>query len=369
MANRAWSMAVAAVIGGGLAVVTSVSLVGQRPAGGPETSAGAANLPGADAVKAFVAARTAKDFKPPRTPWGDPDIQGVFTTKDEANTPLARPAEWAGRKMSDITADEFATAVANRQQAAVESAPFAGGGEEDSGVAIAVPIHWFDNLAAMNSRPWFVIEPEDGQVPPLTVEAAARQGRPRGQLGGNRDHYTDRNLNDRCIAMTWRQPGLYGNSYQILQTAGYVVLRREQIHEARIIPLDGRPHVGPSVRSYEGDGRGRWEGNTLVVEFTNFNTNVPFRAGVRRGDLTPSPDLRVVERFTRTAPNKVEWSVTMDDPGSWTRPWTYSMPLTQDDAQLIHEYACHEGNFGLANILSAGRAAEKKSAGRAAAKK
>lgn len=320
-------------------------------------------LPGAAAAKALVAKVTAKGYVPPKTPWGHPDMQGIFTTKDEANTPFEQPAEWAGRKMEDITPAEFAEAIAKRQQAAVESAPFAGGGEPEEGVAIAVPIHWFDNLAARNSRPWFIIEPENGKVPPLSPQGVARRAPPRGRHGGARDSYTDRNLNDRCIAMTWRQPGIYGNSYQILQTPTYVVLRREQIHEARIIPLDNRPHVDPRVRTYEGDSRGHWEGNTLVVETTNFAPNVPYRAGVSfagpDGELTPGPRARTIERFTRTAPNKVEWTVTHDDPDTWSSPWTYSYPLTDDNTQPIFEYACHEGNFGMANILSAGRAAEK----------
>src|SRR5688572_4251601 len=151
-------------------MLASVALAGQS--GTPGVSA--ANLPGSESIKAFIASRMAKGFVPPRTPWGDPDIQGVFTTKDEANTSFERPDEWAGRKMDDITSKEFADAIVKRQQEAVERAPFAGGGEPEEGVAIAVPIHWFDNLAARNSRPWFVIDPADGKVPPLTTEAKNR---------------------------------------------------------------------------------------------------------------------------------------------------------------------------------------------------
>ena len=347
------SLARALVVAGAVAALASAGLSGQT----------ASELPGAAAAKGIVEFAMAKGYTPPKTPWGHPDIQGVFTTKDEANTPFERPEEWAGRRMEDITPKELAEAVAKRQQAATESAPFAGGGEVEEGVAIAVPIHWFDNLAAMNSRPWFVIDPSDGKVPPLAPEAATRQFA-RGRNGGGRDSYTDRNLNDRCVAMTWRQPTLYGNSYQIVQTPDHVILRREQIHEAQVIPLDGRPHVNSSIRTYEGDARGHWEGNTLVVVTKNFALNVPLRAGIRRGgfgraEQKPSPSLTVIERFTRIAPNKVEWTVTYDDPGTWTRPWTYSMPLTQDATQMIHEYACHEGNYGLANILSAGRSADE----------
>ena len=321
----------------GAAAVSSVALEGQaRPA-----------LPGADAVKAFVASQTAKDWTPPKTPWGDPDMQGVFTSKDEANTPFARPDKWAGRRIEDITPEELAAAVAKRQERALERAPFAGGGEEEEGVAIAVPIHWFDNLTANNKRPWHVIDPPDGKIPAVTAKGKnlAFSGRT-----GKRDTYTDRSMGDRCITQTWRGPGLYGNSFQIVQTPDHVVFRREQIHEARMFPIDRtpRPHVSSKIRNYQGDGRGHWEGNTLVVEVRNFNTNQPFR-GYNLSDL------RLIERFTPIGPNTVEWSVTVDNPTVWSRPWTYSIPLTKDPTQMIHEYACHEGNYGISNILTAGR--------------
>jgi len=351
MTSRMLTSLVASTFVAGAVIVSSVELAGQTAS---RASAGA-NLPGADAIKAFIAARMAKNWAPPKTPWGDPDIQGIFTTKDEANTPFERPAEWAGRRMEDITPKEFAAAIRKRQQEAVENAPFAGGGEPEGGVAIAVPIHWFDNLAAKNSRPWFVIDPPDGKIPPLTAEARARPApAPRGLTDGARDSYTDRSLGDRCIAFSaLRTPGIYGNSHQILQTPDYVVFRYEMIHEARLIRLDGRPHVSSKLRPHMGDSRGHWEGNTLVVETTNFHEDMNYRGA-------PSKNLRLIERFTRIAPNKVEWTVTLDDPARWTRPWTYSYPMTEDHMQSIHEYACHEGNYGLANLLSAGRAADRK---------
>jgi hypothetical protein len=146
-------------------------------------------------------------------------------------------------------------------------------------------------------------------------------------------------------------PKIYGNSYEIYQAPDYVAIRYEMVHETRIIPLDGRPHVGPSIRQYMGDARGRWEGNTLVVETTNFHPNVNNRGA--------TDQLRLIERFTPVAPDKVEWSVTYDDPKTWTKPWTFAMRLTKDASQQIFEYACHEGNYGLRNILSAARAEEK----------
>ncbi len=320
------------------------------------------SLPGSDAAQAFIAARTVKTWFPPKTPWGDPDISGVFTTKDEANTPFERPAEWVDRRMADITPTELTEAITKRQQEAVEFAPFFGGGEPQDGVAIAVPIHWFDNLAAINSRPWFVIDPPNGQVPPLTTEAET-QAIPRAPLGGRRDSYIDRSLGDRCIAWgAWRLPTIYSNSHQIVQTPDHVVIRQEQVHEARIVPLDGRSPVDQNIRSYLGHARGYWEGNTLVVVTTNFHDQMRVRGFrvVGRGTRLRAGNLRLIERFTRTAPGTVEWTMTFDVPTVWTRPWTFSLPMTEDDTQIIHEYACHEGNYGLANILSAGRSAEVK---------
>ena len=323
---------------------------------------------GTENVKAFIASRIAKGFAPPKTPWGDPDISGVFTTKDEANTPFERPAEWAGRKMGDVTPREFAEAVAQRQQRAVERAPFAGGGEAEEGVALAVPIHWFDNLAAKNSRPWFVVDPVEGTVPPLTAAArsrpvpigprtAAARGldKETALRGGERNTYLDRYLGDRCIMWLQgvpRTPGIYGNSFQIVQGKDQVVIRYEMVHEARTVHLDGRAAPSRGVFGYMGYSRGWWDGNSLVVETTNLHPKGTYRGA-------PGKDLRLIERFTRIAPGRVEWTMTFDDPTTWERPWTYSVPMTEDDTQPIHEYACHEGNYGMANLLSGGRLADQ----------
>ena len=154
MPRRRKSLVVALVVAGGTAVMLSVPTSGQSQA-----PAWASGLPDASVVKAFITSQTQTNWVAPKTPWGDPNIQGNFTSKDEANTPFERPTEWAGRRMEDITPDELAAAIVKRQERAVETAPFAGGGEPDQGVAIAVPIHWFDNLAAKNSRAWFVVDP------------------------------------------------------------------------------------------------------------------------------------------------------------------------------------------------------------------
>ena len=349
MNRRMWTWTLAGLSAGVAATAASVALAAQ--AGGAFQPP--ANLPGADAVKTFVAARVAENFTPPKTPWGDPDIQGVFTTKDEANTPFERPDEWAGKRMEEITPDEFAAAIAKRQEAAAERAPFAGGGDEliEEGVAIGVPIHWFDNLAARNSRPWFVIDPPEGKVP--AVAPGVQRSNNPGFLAPDRDTYTDRSLTDRCIGSTaWRTPGIYGNSHEIVQTPEYVVFRYETHRASRMIRLN-QPHVSPTIRPQYGDSIGWWEGDTLVVETTNFPERVDYRG-------YSAKDLRLVERFTRIGPATVEWSVTIDNPAVYARPWTYSYPMTEDNTQPIFEYACHEGNYGLANILTAGRAADKK---------
>lgn len=323
-------------------------------------------LPGTENIKAFIASRMTDAFTPPRTPWGDPDISGVFDTSPEANTPMERPDEWTGRSIDEITPEELATAIASRQQQAVERAPFAGGGEPEEGIAIAVPIHWFDNLAAVNARPWFVIDPPDGRIPPVTAEVEARQAaaararaNERSQAdfrpGGRRDHYTDRSAGERCITFgnPWRTPIIYGNAHQILQTPDYVVFRSEMIHEARIIPLDGRAHTDSAIVTHFGISRGYWDGNSLVVETTNLHPDLNVRG-------SSGGSLKVVERLTRIASDQVEWTVTLDDADTWTRPWTYSYPMTVNEEKPIYEYACHEGNFGMANLLSAGRLADEQ---------
>ena len=304
-----------------------------------------------------------------RLPWGDPDISGNFTTKDEANTPLERPDQFAGKRIEDITPQEMAAIRAARQQTAVENAPFLTGSRAD-GIAIGVPIHWLDHLDAENSRPWLVVDPPDGRIPPFSDEGRKRINGMTAYLATapTANQIGDRGPDDRCIA--WgigparALPSVYGMSQQILQTKDYVAIRDEMIHETRIIPIAGRgaarPHVSDKIRSYYGDSVGRWEGDTLVVEATNYKAIVagpipdqlPFRGA--------SEGLKTVERFRRVAPNKVEVTTTMEDPATWSRPWTFAMPWTEDDSQAIFEYACHEGNYAMRNILAGAREDQRK---------
>jgi hypothetical protein len=155
-------------------------------------------------------------------------------------------------------------------------------------------------------------------------------------------------------------PGnLYNKGNQIVQAPGYVVIRNEMVHEARVIPLDGRPHLGSGIRSYMGDGRGHWEGNTLVVDTTNFQKDIGMN-GINFALLTEA--LRIVERFTRTAADELSYDATIEDPGTWTRPWTMHVPYKMDPEYTLYEYACHEANYGLLDILKGARAQEKANA-------
>ena len=203
------------------------------------------------------------------------------------------------------------------------------------------------------NRTSLIVDPPDGRMPPMTAEGKKRRDDNLAAMNRVPAGPEDRPLQERCI--TYGSPSLvagYQSAYEIVQGSNAVVLTMEMIHDTRVIALDARPHVAPAVRQWLGDSRGHWEGDTLVVETTNFRDRSAYQnANADR--------LRLVERFTRTAPKTVRWEVTVDDPTTWTKPWTFAMPLTQDDSQPFQAYECHEGNYGVPNILSATRAEEK----------
>jgi hypothetical protein len=295
--------------------------------------------------------QAAKTYVAPKTPWGDPDIQGWFSNLSENGTPLEKPAQFAGRNLEDIKGEELAGIKQAAQNRTIEN--FAG--------PLHAPEDWWQKDLNMvkGSQAWLITDPPDGKVPALTPEATARNAAAaearRANPHGPSDSWEDRSLYDRCITRGLPGsmiPAIYGNSYQILQTPDYVAIRYEMIHETRIIPLDGRSHVSPKIRTYMGDARGHWEGDTLVVETTNFRDEASYRN-------SNSSTLKLTERFTRVGAATVKWAVTVEDPKTWVRPWTFAMPLTIDDTQPVLEYACHEGNLGLRNILSAARAEEE----------
>ncbi len=308
------------------------------------------------AVAALPMAQAQTNYVAPRTPWGDPDLQGWLTNVQLNGVPLERPNEFAGRKLEDISDAELTRIRQAAQERILNN--FKGD--------IHGPDHWWqDDLNLVEGKQaWLIIDPEDGKVPPLTAKAqeraAARNVARRNSGRGPADGPEDRSLYDRCITRGLpgsMMPVIYGNSYQIVQSPGFVVIRYEMVHEARVIPLGKTPHAGPAISSYMGDARGWWEGDTLVVETTNFKENSTYRNA-------NAATLKVIEKFRRTAADKIQWAVTLDDPETWTRPWTFSMPLTIDPSQPVFEYACHEGNYGLRNILTAARAEEAAAAGK-----
>ncbi len=290
-------------------------------------------------------ARSGKEWSAPKTPWGDPDISGNFTNIDEVATPLERPAEFAGRRLEDVTGKELAE-VRYKLQFALKDRF-----DNDNGIH-AQTSFWGWEPRGQGSQAWFVTDPADGKIPPLTADGQTRTAeaaRRRSEIASRfATDYRDYTLYDRCITRglpSSMMPAMYGDSYQILQSPGVVAIRYEMVHETRIIPIDAsRPHPGAMVRFDMGDGRGHWEGNTLVVESTNFTDRSAFRNANAR-------TLRLIERFTRIAPDKVRWQVTVDDPSTWTRSWSFGMPLRMDDREAILEYACHEGNLGLKHLI------------------
>jgi hypothetical protein len=301
--------------------------------------------------------RRAAGWTPAKTPWGDPDLQGIYTNKDEANTPLERPNQFQGKRIEDFTPQELAELTRQRQAAASKIASGIGGAETGAG-----PTHWYEHLAGNTTRPWLIVDPADGKLPELTPQAQKREAAVAALNNarngdGRADSWLDRSLYDRCITRGLpgsMMPAIYGNSYEIVQAPGYVVIRYEMIHEARMIPL-GQPHVASAIRQYLGDARGHWEGNTLVVETTNFNGKTHWGYNNRYN----SEKYTLTERFTPIAPDRVQWEARIDDPDVWVRPFTFAMSLMRDNGQPIFEYACHEGNRGLEHILQAARAEER----------
>ena len=304
-----------------------------------------------------VGAAGGAQYTPPKTPWGDPDLQGMYTNKDENGIPMERPTQFDGKKLDDVDdSSEFADIVKERNQRALAAA--AGIGGRDTG---AGPVHWYEHYDAKNSRAWLITDPADGKIPPLTPAAqkaaaartAAAAAR-RASGHGDADSWEDRSLYDRCITRGIpgsMMPAIYGNAYDITQGPGIVAIRYEMVHETRVILLDDSARPAKSITSYMGAPRGHFEGNTLVVETKNFSDRGAYR------NANPET-FTLIERFTPVVPRKIQWSVIINDPSTWTRPWTYTMQLTKDSNQPLFEYGCHEGNYGLRNILSAARAEE-----------
>ena len=319
---------------------------------------------------------------PLRTSWGAPDLQGVWDYR--TLTPLQRPEELGDKAfLTEEEAANLAQETVNRNERLLNRAPerTVAADNVDSradGTPGFYNNFWLDRgtTAIGTRRTSLIVDPSDGRLPPLTATAQRRADSPeaeriaavrRGQLPA--DSWEDLDAGDRCIQHAKAGPpistGGYNNNVQLFQTPDYVVLLNEQNHDARIIPLDGRPHVGPQIRQWMGDSRGHWDGDTLVVETIHFNGK---HDQIGRPLLNTGEHLSLVERFTRTDPETLLYEYTVTDPTIWVRPWTVQHPMKKNP-DLIYEFACHEGNYGLYNILAGSRAQEKAIAVNAAESK
>jgi hypothetical protein len=295
-----------------------------------------------------------------RTPWGDPDLQGVWTSESELGVPFERPERFGDRL--ELTDQEFAErqAQAAKQLATdnaefdVETANTANAGAVGS--ATSPPPHWLER-GTPSRRTSLVIAPANGRIPPLTDTAKSRP-RARGvSTNANDDRsfdsWLDMGLYDRCITRGLPGaifPAIYNANTRIVQGPGYVAITYEMIHETRIIPVGDAPQPSSTLRQYVGFSRGRWEGDTLVVESSNY----PLTGGYRGS----SPDAKLVERFSRTDNDTLRYEITVNDPSTWTAPWTAALNM-KPQTDGMFEYACHEGNLAMRNILSGSRAAER----------
>ena len=288
-----------------------------------------------------------------RTVDGQPDLQGIWNSA--TLTPLERPREFANKAF--FTEDD---AKAYEKRLLVEGNRDRRDGSSQVDVGRAYNEAWFEHGSTVvaSRRTSLIVDPPDGRIPPLTPEAQAKQ-KARDEF--RRVHVNDRAENEalpvRCIlwgtAGPPMLPGPYNNNYQIFQNANYVAIAIEMIHDVRIIPLDGRPHLDKSIRQWMGDPRGHWEGDTLVVDTTNFTDKTNFRGA--------DENLHLIERFTRVDANTILYRFTVDDPTAFTRPWTAEVPMVKT-AGPLYEYACHEGNYAMTGILKGARAEEKRAA-------
>jgi hypothetical protein len=305
------------------------------------------------ALASAGAQRQAPPAKTWHTPWGDPDLQGTWS--NQTLTPLERPAEF---KDKPVLTEAEAAAYEKRLVQAGNVDDRNPGTVQD--VNLAYNQVWWDrgNKIVADRRTSLIVDPPDGKIPPLTPAAQKRRDADSKAADSEKfaASWLDFDVYSRCIirsALPRLSTG-YNNNYEIVQAPGMVAILQEQMHETRMIPIGSQPHLPSGVRQWLGDSRGHWEGNTLVVETTNFTDE-------GRGSTFQfaTKNMKLVERFTRTGDRTIDYEFTVSDPDTWTRPWTAKLPWNRIDG-LIYEYACHEGNLGLEHMLSAARAAEKK---------
>jgi len=325
-----------------IVLLATLSVAGQAP------SAGAKAQP------------AAKVYKAPRTPDGQPDLQGYWT--NSTYVPLERPNGVTKELYTQEEAIQIEKRAAERESEQTEPGTIADVHYDFT--QFGLDRNQSTHLSSVRTS--MIIDPSDGKLPSVTPEGqkrAADRAAERRRAGATTDAVQNMPIGTRCIIMAGSGPPMmnagYNANYQIVQGQGYVMILTEMIHDVRIIPLDGRPHVSPKIRQWMGDSRGHWEGETLVIETTNYNDKNPYRGA--------SQNMKVTERFTRLAPDTIDYKFTVDDETTWTRPWTAVLPLTASVGPIF-EHACHEGNYGVRNTLSGARAEEKRAA-EAAAKK
>ena len=304
------------------------------------------------------AAAQGKAFTPSRTPDGKPDLSGIYSFSTV--TPLQRPDALAGK---DTLTDEEAATFEKSENTRlnrdlfdpIKGQPSAGYAPRAEGGVLSYNEFWYErgNRLTADKRTSLIVEPRDGRIPFTEAARQRNAERTRHSNSGAGDSAADRPLADRCLvgfnSGPPMVPGAYNNNLQIVQAPGYVVIVNEMVHNARIIPTDGRPHT--TLRSWTGDSRGRWEGNTLVVETINFRRETSLQGS--------TADTQLVERFTPVDRDTIRYEFRVSDPGSYLRPWSAMVPLVRTEGPL-YEYACHEGNYALPNILAGARAQEKK---------
>ena len=292
--------------------------------------------------------QTEPSWTAPRTPWGDPDLQGVWTANEMHGVPFERLEETGG---SAALSEEAATA--RRERTTQRTVTAEGIGNYDRAFRDTALGY---TKQAPSRQASLIVDPPNGELPPVTAEEERRRAAAGPQRRIIRPaSWEDLGLWPRCItrgALTIMPPSGYNNGVQIIQGPGYVTIQKEMLHETRVIPVAGSPSVGEPVTAWSGQATGRWEGDTLVVEVTHFNG--------RSSLYGASAGARLTERFTRIGPDQIEYLFTVDDPSVWTRSWTGRMTITKDESQYeLVEYACHEGNYGMFNSLSGARALEQ----------
>jgi hypothetical protein len=300
-----------------------------------------------------LAAFAQAPYSVPRTPWGDPDLQGVWPATEFAGVPLERPVQFGSRNL--LTDDELA-AREMRERLQREAAE-----RDGAGGLTGAPGHWTE-WGKTQRQASLLVAPPDGRMPALTPAGQARDARqPRGTSGdGPLNGPADFTLWERCISrgvLGSTLPVLNNSGIEITQAPGVVAIRYEMVHDQRVIPLDGRRPLGAAIRQYMGASLGRWDGDTLVVVTTNFNGRTG--AAANGGGVPTTPAMVLTERFRRVSHDTMQYEATVDDPATWVAPWTVSFPLRLTPGYELFEYACHEGNYGLADALRAARAAER----------